>query len=242
MSTGQKKGGSQQPAKSQQAASPPPSGPSRMVRALASLALAFHVFVLFLYPLANTRTSDTVRRIAQSPWMRWYADPLYLNHGHNFFAPDPGASFIVNYEVRDANQQVVAEGKFPDAERIWPRLRYHRYKMLADQMNTPVPAAPNHRNEMLERYARQLLRQHDGESAALTYEVHQIVPYFEWLGDPKQGVKGKDLNDRSLYREELRVQQYRSDVEAADAKLLGDAEAAPGPIAPPESIPGGRPQ
>lgn len=242
MSTGQKKGASQQQAKSQSTAGHPSGGPSRMVRVLASVFLAFHVFVLFLYPASNTRTSDTVRNVAQSPWLRWYADPLYLNHGHNFFAPDPGAGFIVNYEVRDKSGVVIADGKFPDAERIWPRLRYHRYKMLADQINTPVPDAPNYRTEMLERYAQQLMRQHDGESATLSYEVHQILPYFDWLGNPEQGIEGKSLNDRSLYREEVRVQQYRRDFEEADARLLGNIEPAPQPSASPEAIPGGRPQ
>ena len=244
MSSGGNKGEAPQSKKAKAAKPARAAGeaPGRAVRILVSFVLALHVFVLFLYPLANSRTSTTVRAVAQSPWIRWYADPLYLNHGHGFFGPDPGAGFIVEYQVHDDRGEVVAEGKFPDAERIWPRLRYHRFKMLADQLETPLPdatVAERRRIYMLQRYAHQLIRQYDGERATVTQVMHSIVPHNEWLGDEQRGIEPKALDDKSLYRELKRVTQTRADVEAADAQLLRKAEAAPEPEGSVEVVPGG---
>src|SRR5690606_17888909 len=97
MSTVAKKPDTPQPKKPKAPAGP---GPSTTVRVLISIVLAFHVVLLFLYPAANSRTSPTVTAIATWPGLRWYADPLYLNHGHGFFGPDPGPSFYIEYEVR----------------------------------------------------------------------------------------------------------------------------------------------
>jgi hypothetical protein len=238
MSTGGKKSDGP-PAKQLKTAG---EGPSRAVRILVSAAIVLHVLVLFLYPLANSRTSDTVRYVAQLPPLRFYADILYLNHGHGFFGPDPGASFIIEYQVQDKTGDTIAEGKFPDADRIWPRLRYHRYKMLADQLETPLPDAQLARDRkefLLERYAQQLLRQYGGQQATVTETMHAIVPYFEWLGDAERGVDPKAIDDKSLYRDLMTVTQTRADVEAADTALLGNAEDAPQPQRLPEAVPGG---
>lgn len=240
MSSGGKKPEAQQPTRKADSGG---EGPSRAVRIAASIVLAFHVFLLFLYPLALGRSSDTVKWLAMSPLLRWYAEPLYLNHGHGFFGPDPAASFLVEYDIRDKNGEVVKQGKFPDPNTIWPRLRYHRYKMLADQISG-MPQ--NNRDMLLACYARQLLRQYGGESASVSYVAHYILPYYQWLGDPQRGIEPKDLDDKSLYSTQAQVRQYRADVEAADAELMKGAEEAPAPdseeVSLPESIGGGLPQ
>ena len=192
--------------------------PSRMGRLLVSMWLLFHCFVLFLYPMANSRSSDTVRAIARSPLIRWYADPLNLNIGYGFFGPDPGPSILVEYEVFNDAGQSIKEGKFPDPERIWPRLRYHRYKMLADQLEAPG-FPEDRRGFVLNKFAHQLIREHDGASAVVTEVEHDLVRHHEWLGDEELGVAGKSLDDKSLYRNLARAQQTRADVELADAKL-----------------------
>ena len=241
MSTSGKKGEAPQRKRS----TTPKQGPSRMVRVLVSLLLAFHLLVVFFYPLANARSSDTVRNVAQFLPMRLYADALYLNHGHGFFGPDPGPGFIIEYQVQDADGETIAEGKFPDAERIWPRLRYHRYKMLADQLESPIGDADLARDRKqfrLERYAQQLVRQYNGERATVVEVMHQIVPYHEWLGDSERGTKPKLLDDKSLYRELMRVTQTRAQVEAADAQLESGAEDIAPPQRLPEAVPGGRVQ
>ena len=229
MSTGGKKGEAP-PEKKKPIPKVKPEGLSLWIRIVASIVLAFHVFVLFFYPLDKSRTSFTVHDIAQSPAIRWYPDILYLNHGHGFFGPDPGASFLVEYEVRDKDGEVIdkATGKFPDADRIWPRLRYHRYKMLADQLEAPGRADKEGR---LKAYARQLIRQYDGESATVSEVMHEIVSHGDWLGDEAHGIAPKALDDKTLYRTLTTVTQTRADVEAADAPApeLEDDSAATAP-------------
>jgi len=241
MSTAGKKG--ERPPQGEPKARPRPAdareGPGRMTRIIASIALLLHVVVLFLYPLANSRTSTTVREIAQSPLLRWYPDIMYLNHGYGFFGPDPGPGILLEYEVRDNAGEIVSEGKFPDADRIWPRLRYHRYKMLADQIES-IQFDPNiaeqRKRFMLERYARQLIRQHGGDSATVTQILHEIVPLEVWLGNEEQGVEGKPLDDKSTYKQLMQVRQTKADVELADQQLLSsdgdDEESTPEAISP----------
>lgn len=220
--------------------SPPPKrttpatdGPATWVRVLVSLVLLLHVVVLFLYPWANGRTSTTIAGIANWPAVRWYADILYLNHGHGFFGPDPGAGFLIEYEVRGAQGEVVAEGRFPDADRTWPRLRYHRFKMMADQLESPRINP----EQLLRGYARQLIRQYDGESATVTQVVHRIANHGEWMGDEARGVRAMPLDDKSLYRQLRSVRQTRADVEAADNELLGPTTEDANPA--PEAVSGG---
>ncbi len=202
----------------------PAAGPSRMVRLFVSMALLLHVGVLFLYPLANSRTSTSVKAIAQSPYLRWYADPLYLNQGYGFFAPDPGPGMLVEYEVFDDSGEIITEGTFPDAERLWPRLRYHRYKMLADQLQHP-DGEPR-MTYVLERFARHLVRQHEGQRASIRSISHELVLHGDWLGDESLGLAGKPIDDKSLYRTLMHVQQTRADVERADAKVAPLTEPA----------------
>ncbi|WP_442485038.1 hypothetical protein [Aeoliella sp. SH292] len=236
MSTGTKKPDT--PAQPKAPKAPAGPGPSTAVRILISIVVAFHVGMLFLYPMANSRTSPTVSAVANWPGFRWYAEPLYLNHGHGFFGPDPGPSFYIDYVVLGEDGQEIKKGTFPDKKDQFPRLRYHRYKMLADQLESPHPEAEQRRQFILTRYAQELIREYDGAEATVIEKMHNLVPLEEWLGDPERGVKPKSLDDESLYQEIARATQRRSDVEAADAKLLNPAPAAP---TTPESLPGVQP-
>jgi len=76
----------------------------------------------------------------------------YLNHGYRFFAPNPGQSHLVRYEV-DLKSGGQVDGRFPDPEEDWPRLLYHRMFMISEtvfNLSEPVsepstpgrPAAP----------------------------------------------------------------------------------------------------
>lgn len=240
MSSGGKKPDRPPQERSQPAQKTTTAGPSRAVRILVSIVLAFHVFVLFLYPLNNSRSSATVASIAQWPGLRWYADPLYLNNGYGFFGPDPGPGMLIDYQVFDNSGEVIAEGRFPDAERIWPRLRYHRYKMLADQLDSPQfsPADNEARKRyMLERYAQHLIRKYDGQSATVEQVMHELVRHHEWLGDDEQGIPPKTLDDKSTYRTLMQVRQTRADVERSDARLLTSAEGTGESVGEPVSLP-----
>jgi len=84
-------------------------------------------------------------------WTAPYVEWLYLDHGYFFFAPNPGPSHLVGAKVVspppipaptptplpavpevDLSQYAYL---FPDRQRQWPRLRYHRYFMLSEFYN-----------------------------------------------------------------------------------------------------------
>ncbi|NIO41435.1 MAG: hypothetical protein GTO41_15415, partial [Burkholderiales bacterium] len=56
---------------------------------------------------------------------------MFLDHGYRFFAPEPGPGHLVRYEVTTSDGAGAA-GQFPDRDRIWPRLLYHRWFMLSE--------------------------------------------------------------------------------------------------------------
>ncbi|MCR9197614.1 MAG: hypothetical protein NXI04_03120 [Planctomycetaceae bacterium] len=92
--------------------------------------LVFHVFAIFIAPAGMPPASPLL--VDASRLARPYNDALFLYHGYHYFAPDPGASTLVSWRV-DRPGALPVRGRFPDRA-IWPRLRYHRYFMLADNL------------------------------------------------------------------------------------------------------------
>ena len=120
-----------------------------MVRIIVSLFVCWHLLAVFMAPLSVSvsmatepgRPDDQLPieiLVAQRPPMQWYLDALYLNHGYSFFAPEPGIGYLIHYDLLDGRGGVVKQGSFPDSEQIWPRLRYHRFLMLASQCEVPA--------------------------------------------------------------------------------------------------------
>ena len=98
-----------------------------------------------------------------------YLNLLYLNHGYEFFAPDPAGTHIIDYQVTKADGTVV-EGRFPSHDEHWPRLLYHRHMMLSEQTQMPAmgPRSGEH-------YADHLATLHGGNSR-LQLKVHLLLP------------------------------------------------------------------
>lgn len=126
---------------------------------------------------------------------RPYLDAVYINHGYHFFAPEPGPSHLIRYEVESRDGRRVA-GFFPDRKKHWPRLLYHRHFMLTEHLNgmheSEEPAA-----QLLaiqNSFTKHLQQQHGGDRVKL-YLVRHLIP------DPDAVAKGQLLSDRSLYRE-----------------------------------------
>jgi hypothetical protein len=158
----------------------------RWTRVLVSVLIIWHVLAVFLGPLSIPPTSQVVENVAFSPGMAWYLGPLYLHHGYAFFAPDPGESFLVRYRVTTKDGKEIT-GQFPDLDRQWPRLRYHRFLMLADQARLPIGREePEPRaRAMMRAYARQLLREHDGVEATVEHVRHSLLSPNEVLSNVK---------------------------------------------------------
>jgi hypothetical protein len=133
---------------------------------LLSTWLAFHVFCVFIAPGSMPPVSPLLLdgyRIAEP-----YNEALFLNHGYHFFAPDPGASSLISYVVpREGDAPVV--GRFPDTD-IHPRLLYHRYFMLAEN----IWAFSEGTQESVQKaYARHFAALHNGRQISLDRVLHE---------------------------------------------------------------------
>jgi len=118
--------------------------------------LIVHLAAVVLPPMAaQTRPSPPV--IFAFETLRWYIDALYLDHGYAFFAPDPGPSNLVEYilEFDDDREPVIQT--FPDIDRHWPRLLYHRHFMLSEHLNDAFmfPRAPSEPQRTSEQTTQQ---------------------------------------------------------------------------------------
>jgi hypothetical protein len=114
-----------------------PTKLSTTAKRIVSLLIAGYLFVLILGPLSNPIGSEHLTRpLAKkvSPIYRL----LFLGHGYRFFAPDPGPSHLVEYEITKQDGSKIV-GRFPDrnnSEFSFPRLKYHRWFMLSETLCT----------------------------------------------------------------------------------------------------------
>lgn len=123
-----------------------------------------------------------------------YVEATFLNHGYHFFAPDPGPSHLVRYEVvREDGSEI--KGFFPDRDLNWPRLMYHRHFMMTEHLNGFLEAGQTEVAEKhITSYARHLNHVHEGAEVRMFLVRHQ-------LPSPEDVQKGMKLDDPRLYRE-----------------------------------------
>lgn len=119
---------------------------SRGLRTAISAVVVFHVVAVIVPPLwMQTRgpigVSPSVNSLRGATSA--YSQFMYLDRGYAFFGPDPGPSAMFQVAVQQPNGKR-AEYLYPDRDRIWPRLRYHRHFMLAEFLNQTyeVPGPP----------------------------------------------------------------------------------------------------
>lgn len=133
---------------------------------VVSLMLGFHVFAVFISPAAMPPASPLLMdgyRLALP-----YNELLFLNHGYHFFAPDPGASTLISYAIpRPGDAPVV--GRFPNLS-IHPRLLYHRYFMLAENL---WAFDDETQTEIQKAYARHFSALHGSSSITLNRISHE---------------------------------------------------------------------
>ncbi|MEZ6125921.1 MAG: hypothetical protein R3C49_22565 [Planctomycetaceae bacterium] len=155
---------------------------------LANVWVAFHVFAIFIAPAPMPPASPLLvdaSRIALP-----YNQALFLNHGYHFFAPDPGSSTLISYEI-ERSGDVPLKGRFPDTS-ISPRLRYHRYFMLAEN----VWGFPEEtQDEVLKAYARHFSAKHQADKISLVVLSHQPSSIARMQA-------GGKLDDPDTYTEE----------------------------------------
>jgi hypothetical protein len=141
--------------------------------------------------------------------MQWYLDALYLNQGHSFFAPEVGPGNLIRYELYDQSGRVMEQGELPSRKDHWPRLRYHRHFMLADQA-VLSPGDERHsaywQRKCLEAYARHLLRVNEDAQAV------RLQRFAHWPLPRDYAIQGRKLDDPEGYEKVMEVTQRRSDL------------------------------
>jgi len=189
------------------------------VRVFVSLFVLFHLFAVFIAPMSMAvslvprRETDRPLAIAvaQRPPVQWYLDALYLNHGYSFFAPDPGEGHLIRFQVFDDRGSVIKEGEFPSKTDFWPRLRYHRYFMLAEQCQIGIgndAADKQWQQSYLKNYAKELLREYGGQSVRVQRMVHWPLHREDAAKDPPM-----KLDDPRTYEKQMEVMQRRQDLD-----------------------------
>lgn len=96
-----------------------------------NLLLLYHVLAIAIAPSSIAPSS----KLQRDSWLAVgpYLEVLFLNHGWHFFAPDPGASTLLEYVGTTPNGQTV-KGQIPDKSQLKPRLMYHRHFMLTESI------------------------------------------------------------------------------------------------------------
>jgi hypothetical protein len=168
--------------------------PRAAVRAVLSLLIILHVVAVFLGPFAMPPGNSQLSAACAQPFQP-YVEGLCLANGYRFFAPEPGPSHLIRYEVTLPDGSI-KEGTFPDRQQHFPRLLYHRYFMLTEFINTiDDPAAPSDAAKAYARgYAEHLADEYQAKDVKLFLRRHYVprMPEVE---------RGMRLSDRSLYKE-----------------------------------------
>ena len=163
------------------------------LRRLVTLGLIFHLMALVIAPLAVAPCSQ----LSLKMWgvFRPYLEVLYLNHGYHFFAPDPGPSHLVRYELRFEDGRV-SEGVFPNKTQHQPRLLYHRHFMLSEFLNNLAidESRPELFNAVTQSYSEHLREQHHAAEVTLHLRRH-------YLPSPQHVSSGKRLDAVELFAE-----------------------------------------
>jgi hypothetical protein len=173
------------------------------VRLVVSAVLVWHLVAILVGPfsLPPTLIADRLQ-----PLFRPYLGALYLGHGYKFFAPDPGPSHLIRYEL-EFTDGTHRGNTFPSLADQWPRLFYHRHFMLSEFINSvpPDPSVPpftewtklpltTDQQIIARSYADHLLDKNHARRVTLWMREH-LIPR------PDQVAKGMKLDDVSLYGE-----------------------------------------
>lgn len=155
---------------------------------IANLWVAFHVFAIAISPAPMPPASPLL--VDASRVALPYNQLLFLNHGYHFFAPDPGPSTLISYQIdRPGNTPI--QGRIPDVS-IAPRLRYHRYFMLAEN----IWGFPESMQEQVFRaYAKHFAAKHDADQVQLNVISHRPSSISRILA-------GGQLSDPEMFSEE----------------------------------------
>lgn len=182
--------------------------------------LVFHVFAVFIAPAGMPPASPLL--VDASQVATPYNQALFLNHGYHYFAPDPGASTLIAYSVKNPDEPAI-NGRFPNTS-IFPRLLYHRYFMLAEN----IGAFPEQtQDEVYDAYARHFALKHDGAQIDLAILRHEPSSISRIQA-------GGELSDEETFFDEPMGTWNIRPLGGKDEQLTdGDLNTQPAPIGAP---------
>jgi len=183
-----------------------------------------HLACVVIAPLADPPPSSELSR-GLARIARPYIQAVALDNGYRFFAPDPGPSHLVRYELHNADGSQRSH-EFPNRQEHFPRLLYHRHFMLSETVSAiagPYTEEPPEgflsetdrrdfykakgRGMILARsVAQYLLRCNPEVGRVRLFTVTHMIPI---LPDVRNGMK---LDDRRLYNEVLLGEFTRGDL------------------------------
>ncbi|MEZ6062590.1 MAG: hypothetical protein R3C19_19785 [Planctomycetaceae bacterium] len=148
---------------------------SSAAMAVVSVWLIYHISAVVIAAASIPPSSTSV----QSTWRFFapYLQGLNLNHGFHYFAPNPGASSMIAWSA-ERSDGTTDDGRFPSVD-IQPRLLYHRYFMLSENLSS---VSEEMRTELIRSYGRCLCRRKSASEVTLSRIVH-LIPTVEYVQD-----------------------------------------------------------
>ena len=175
-------------------------------RKVVSILLVTHVLAILLPPLSLQSRgpmgiSPLISTLMQP--LEAYCQFLYIDRGYAFFAPDPGPSHLIQIRVEDANGES-NDYLYPNLERQWPRLLYHRHFMLTEFLHAlhrpkhlenamsseetyvqPLQVERDRYELVRDSYLRHLQKEFEGKRISIRRIEHQLPSYDLYMADPR---------------------------------------------------------
>lgn len=170
-------------------------------RVVISLLLIVHLVAIFMPPFmlqaGGSGGTSPIGKVVIDV-LQPYIDIAYLNHGYAFFAPNPGPSHLIRARIEFDDGREPIEETFPDLDKQWPRLLYHRHFMLSEQLTEQyqppqLPQEISQDPELAKRWqiARQMYElkwrsfqthleaKYDAPYVTLTRVQHRMIDVYE---------------------------------------------------------------
>ncbi len=143
--------------------------PNRVLRYFINIWVVLH----FTAVIAAAATVGSGSGYVLAVWQIFhpYLQVLFLNHGFNFYAPEPSATTMMAFEAERTDGSF-ASGQIPDPA-LRPRLLYQRHLLLTEHIGL-VP--DNERDPWYRSYARHLCRKFGATKVHLTLIRHEPIP------------------------------------------------------------------
>lgn len=198
---------------------------STKAKLIASALVVFHLGAVFLAPMwfASGQQSPVIAPLMA--WYRPYINAMFLNHGYAFFAPNPGPTHLMRYELTFDNGRAKESAVFPNLAEEWPRLLYHRHFMLSETLYTYSNFPPLSEDAPPEVKAEHAARQQQYELLKKSFSNHAAAVNHAVGADVHR------IEHRPLYPYEVLRDRKRLDAE----DTFRDLDA---PQATPEDIQG----